>query len=147
MPTAAPVPAPGDNVIERVSAAQGGDAPAATQAYVPAGGDLAASLAAQLTCLQTRAQHDQDLDARAAALARQDATSLPSQGALHIAAADGHHLLLGPDMVAGPGVQHGRCGETLIFGVPPLAWLPEGTRFGIGVDQRGDGIIVVIVTR
>jgi hypothetical protein len=108
--------------------------------------ELATHLVDHLRCLQPGAQHDPALDLQASDLAYQQTTALPQAGVIQVHAQDGQYLLLGADTVADLRSQEGRCGETLIFGVPPLDWLPSGALFGLGVDLRERGAVVAIVT-
>jgi hypothetical protein len=82
----------------------------------------------------------------AAEQARQDNAPLPKQGTIQIAAHNGEHILVAADQLADVSRAGGRCGETLLFGIPPLDWLPNGARFGLGVDTRADGVVIVVVT-
>jgi hypothetical protein len=113
----------------------------------PSSTDLTSRLAAHLACIQPQARHDPALDAQAMNLARQDTIQPPASGAIQLAGSREQRIFLGADLVADLRVPGGRCGETLVFSVPPLPWLPAGTRFGIGIDQRSEGIVVVVVTR
>jgi hypothetical protein len=111
------------------------------------GAHLMPILIKHLACIAPGARHDVALDPQAAALAQQDDTPPPTQGAIQVVERAGQRILLGADMVADLRDSSGRCGETLIFGVPPLDWLRSGTRFGLGVAGRTDGIVIVIVTQ
>jgi hypothetical protein len=128
--------------------ATGQMAPAASPPTVPAAGTaaLVAHLIKQLGCIAPGARHDAALDAVAARRAQQDDTPHPTDGTIQIAERDGQRLLLGLNQLAELERPHGRCGETLIFGIPPLDWLPSGTRFGLGVDARDGGVVIVVVT-
>jgi hypothetical protein len=97
--------------------------------------------------MQPGARHDAMMDAQAANLARQATTPLPPSGVIQMHALDGQYLLLGADAVTNLRAGAGRCGETLIFGVPPLDWLANGARFGLGVDVREGGAVVAIVAQ
>lgn len=108
---------------------------------------LTSRLLEHLACLAPHARHDVALDARAAELAGQDGTSLPASGAIQIAETDRQRILLSAEALADLHAEGGRCGETLIFGVPPLEWLLPGTRFGLGAALRDGGSAVVVVTR
>jgi hypothetical protein len=127
----------------------GATAATATSApgHMAAAADLAARLLQQLSCLAPGARHDVTLEMAAAERARQDNTSLPKQGAIQIAERNEQRILIGADMLADLSTPGGHCGETLIFGIPPLDWLPNGARFGLGADVRPDGAVIVIVTR
>jgi hypothetical protein len=107
--------------------------------------DLAARLAKSLTCLQRSAQHVPELDARAAELAKEEMTPLPQAGVIQLEGKDGQRILLGSDMLADLRIEQARCGETLIFGVPPLEWLAQAARFGIGVSERSEGLVIVVI--
>jgi hypothetical protein len=109
--------------------------------------DLAPLILKHLACLVPGIQHDATLDGIAVARAQQDKTPLPKQGAIQIAEHDGQRILLSADLVIDLRVGDGRCGETLIFGVPPLDWLPRGARFGIGVATHAGAAVVVVIVR
>jgi hypothetical protein len=147
------IPAPSDPVPSTSPLVSGNthreDRPVAAPAaaLAPSSTDLTARLAAHLTCIQPEARHDPALDAQVADLARQNTIAPPASGAIQIAGPREQRIFLSPAMVAGLRARGGRCGETLVFGVPPLPWLPAGTHFGIGIDQRSEGIVVVVVTR
>lgn len=108
--------------------------------------ELATHLVDHLRCLQPGAQYDPKLDPRANDLAHQQTTALPDAGVIQVHAQEGQYLLFGADTVADLRSQEGRCGETLIFGVPPLDWPPSGAHFGLGVDLRERGAVIAIVT-
>jgi hypothetical protein len=110
------------------------------------GAHLMPILVKHLACIAPGARHDVALDPQAAVLAQQDDTPPPTQGSIQIAERAGQRILLGADMVADLRDNSGRCGETLIFGVPPLDWLRSGTRFGLGVAGRSGGVVIVVVT-
>jgi hypothetical protein len=109
------------------------------------GTDLAARLAAQLACIQPGTRHDVALDLPAAALAQQETASPPAAGTIQIHGSQSQQLLLAADVVAELRAEGGRCGETLVFGVPPLEWLPKGTHFGVGVAMRDNGALATIL--
>ena len=120
---------------------------APTRGYSAANDILVARLVAHLLCLQPGAHHDPTLDRQAVNLARQETTSLPETGAIQIYTPKGLQLLVSTSVVADLRSDEGRCGETLIFGVPPLDWLPRSADFGVGVDIRENGAVIVIATR
>jgi hypothetical protein len=107
---------------------------------------LREALAHHLACLAPHARRDRALDARAAELADREDSPLPAAGLIQITQTDGQYILLGADALADLRVADARCGETLIFGVPPLEWLPAGAHFGLGIAMRSGGAIVVVVT-
>jgi hypothetical protein len=142
VPTAStPLPPP---ALPTASAGGGGVTATAASATDAA---FTTRLAQHLACLAPRAQHDRALDARAMELARQDDTPIPPTGAVQIAGPDAQRILLSADMLAELYAADGRCGETLIFGIPPLEWLPQNARFGLGIATRAGGAVVVVVTR
>jgi hypothetical protein len=109
--------------------------------------ELATQLAHHLACIQPQAEHAPELDGQALELARHETAPLPAAGALQIEDPAGQRILIGQDRAADLLEVHSRCGETLLFGMPPLSWLSASTRFGIGVDERPDGLVVVVVTK
>jgi hypothetical protein len=134
--------------ISPAEAASAGEIPtadASPQPHNTRDTELAAYLVDHLRCLQPGAQYDPTLDLQASSLAHRQTTALPDAGVIQVHAQDGQYLLLGADTVADLRSQEGRCGETLIFGVPPLDWLPSGAHFGLGVDLRESGVVVAIV--
>jgi hypothetical protein len=108
--------------------------------------DVATRLAWHLGCLQPTAHHDAALDGLAMEQARRETVQLPSQGTIQIAGANAQRILLGPDQAALLEAASERCGETLIFGVPPLDWFHNGVRFGLGVDRRPEGAVIIVIT-
>ena len=108
--------------------------------------EIAAHLAKDLSCLRPDARHAPELDAQAAERAKDDTTPLPQAGVIQLEEQDGQRFLLGADMAADLQAERRRCGETLLFGLPPLEWLSQGSRFGIGVAQKAEGLIIVVVT-
>jgi hypothetical protein len=108
---------------------------------------LATQLVRHLACLAPQAQHDTALDAQAAQMAGREDTSLPLAGVIQVEGVDGLHILLDADTLADLRGQPTRCGETLIFGIPPLTWLPADAHFGLGVATRSNGAVVVVATR
>ena len=150
VPSTVPAPsAPVPSTSAVVSGTRDREGPGAKPppTLAPSSTDLAARLAAHLACIQPQARHDPALDGQAMDLARQDTIQPPASGAVQLAGPSEQRIFLGPDMVADLRVRSGRCGGTLVFSVPPLPWLPAGTRFGIGIDQRSEGIVIVVVTR
>lgn len=140
-PTSALVPMMTPQLI---SAARDGGA---TTAAPTADATLTARLAHHLSCLAPHARHNVALEAHAAELAVQDISPLPATGAIQIADLHGQRILLGADALAALRAADGRCGETLIFGVPPLTWLPADARFGLAAATHPNGAVVVVVTR
>jgi hypothetical protein len=126
-----------------------GSSPAGAAAHLSSNADsqLTGRLVAHLSCIQPGAHHDPELDARAAELARQDDTPLPTTGVIQVVGNDVQHILISADALADLRTAGGRCGETLIFGVPPLDWLLPKARFGLAVVTRSAGALVVVTTR
>jgi hypothetical protein len=108
---------------------------------------LAAQLVRHLACLAPQAEHDSALDAQAAEMTLQEGIPVPSAGVIQVEGAQDLHILLSADALIDLRTQDMRCGETLVFGIPPLTWLPSDARFGLGVATNPSGAVVVIVIR
>jgi len=144
---AAQTPIPTSVATLAPTAASNGSGAIATSAAPASDAALKARLLQHLACLAPRARHDVALDMSAAEMAVQDDTLLSASGTIQITETDRQSILLSAEALAELDAEGGRCGETLIFGVPPLEWLPPGTRFGLGVALRDGGSVVVVVTR
>src|SRR5207248_1077369 len=101
------------------TAASNGSGAIATSAAPASDAALKARLLQHLECLAPRARHDVALDTSAAEMAGQDDTLLPASGTIQIAETGRQSILLSAESLAELNAVGGRCGETLIFGVPP----------------------------
>lgn len=109
--------------------------------------DVRDHLTRELGCLAPRARHDPALDALADERAAQPIPSVDADSIVQIAEQDGQRVVLGSTMLAQITSPSPRCGETLLFGIPPLDWLKDGMRFGLGVELQPHAAVIVVVTR
>lgn len=107
-------------------------------------GELSELLASQLACLRPGMRREAALDSAATSrLADAAETDAPEGGALQLPAG-GALLVVTTEEVAREAAG-ARCGETLLFGAPPLDWV-AGERFGIAVVGRAGGLVISIIT-
>lgn len=133
--------APGDGLAEPTPLTTTPAAP--THALTAAA--LTAALRAQLQCLAPTTAPDPALDAAAQARITASTRPIPPSGQIVVRQRDRVEIVAAQPMLAAMELPATRCGETTIFGLPPLAWLPPGARWGLAATTLPAGARIVIV--